>query len=147
MKKSTLTLIVFISALLSIGGLFGSYMQSAEDQKRSTDMKRCVELKIFPTQGDTTYQIRFEDEFFCPTQPYTVLEALQRAESVLNTRRKPLKLVLKTTPEGIVLESMLGKTNGAGGKWDIEINGSEKFTQPLDKIVLQGRSWINFVYQ
>ena len=123
--------------------------------RRKDAMERCVELKVYTprdlsveqTKKNVRYEVRFEDEFFCPTQPYTVLEALNRAESVLNSRNKPLHVVLKNTQDGIILENMLGKSNGAFGAWELTINGSQKFTQPLDKIVLQGRSWINFVYR
>lgn len=123
--------------------------------RRKEAMKRCVELQVQPelppanshkTVSIPVYGVRFEDEFFCPTRPYTILEALNRAESVLNTRGKPLEVVLKETPEGTILVSMFGKANGAGGQWELKINGSEKFIQPLNKITLQGSSWISFVY-
>lgn len=150
MKKSTFFLLLFVFMLLVMTSFIAAEFEARTDQKRAKDMKRCVELDIQPdvpsARASRRYGVRFEDEFFCPTRPYTVLEALNRAESVLNTRGKLLEVVLKNTPEGTILVSVLGKANGASGQWELKINGSETFTQPLDKIVLQGASWITFVY-
>ena len=122
--------------------------------RRKDAMERCVELKVYTprdlsveqTKKNVRYEVRFEDEFFCPTQPYTVLEALNRAESVLNTRRKPLGIVFKTTPEGTIVERMLEKENGPQGTWQVAVGGSEIIQKPLDKIILQGKAFINFIY-
>lgn len=141
--------LIFFSILLFIG-ISALMIWVPSDRilkKRGEDMKRCVELKIFPTTGDTEYQVRFEDEFFCPTQPYTVLEALERAESVLNTRNKPIALVINKTPDGTNIESMLGKTNNPNGTWELEVNSNERIYKPLDRVVLQGASFINFYYR
>ena len=147
MKKPNFLMFLFIVFLLSIGIMIWN-PGDRQLQKRAAAMQRCVEIKIFPTQGNTSYQIRFEDEFFCPTQPYTVLEALNRAESVFNTRNKPLQVMTKNTQDGVTLDSMLGKNNrAASGTWELAIDGNQKFTQPLDKIFLQGKAYINFVYR
>lgn len=123
-------------------------------ERRRAAMQRCVDFLVGPPKllknapkRETRYEVRFEDEFFCPTRPYTVLEVLQRAESVLNTREKPLNIVFSTTPEGIIVTSMLGKENDSKNRWLPAIGGSETTDKPLDKIVLEGPSYIRFYYK
>jgi hypothetical protein len=125
------------------------------DERRARGMKLCVDFStatpgsscLDPSKQCDQYEVRFEDEFFCPTQTYTVLEVLQRADSVLNTRQKHLNIVLSATPGGIIVTSMLGVENGPNGRWLPAIGGSYTTDKPLDKIVLEGPSWVSFMYE
>lgn len=153
-KKPMFFWLIFI--FLSFLFAFGIYLLTASDtqyfQQRAETMNRCVELKIYSNLSNEKetppqYELRFEDEFFCPTRSYTVLEVLQRAESVFNIKKKPLNIILKDIPNGVILESMAGRTNSVGMRWRVAVGGNQEDDRPLDKIVLQGKSYINFYYK
>lgn len=123
-------------------------------ERRRNAMERCVDFLVAPpdslknsSQKEVQYEVRFEDEFFCPTKPYTVLEALQRAEFVLNTRGKLLNVVFSVTPQGTIVTSMLGQQNSPEGRWLPAVGGSEITDKPLDKIIIEGPSYLRFYYK
>ncbi|HCS78844.1 TPA: hypothetical protein DIV55_03800 [Patescibacteria group bacterium] len=122
-------------------------------ERRWDAMKRCVQVRIYPDltfrEGekwkDTQYQVRFEEEFLCPTSEYSALEALLLADTYLKMRGKDLQLILTKSPDGVHVKSILGKQDGYGGKWEL-LASRVKITTSLDKAILRGSSFLDWYY-
>ena len=110
-------------------------------QQRGKLREKCVNVGLIPknTNGRsdaTKYKIEFTSEFYCPDSAYTPLDALTRAEIVLEKEGLDIQLTLRETVNGVVIDTMLGKVNGQPETWVLYANG-RRITDPLDSVVLQ----------